>query len=78
MKDSNFQKGLIKLLSKHTGCSIQHNGCPCNSCFFNLAKEIGLNDEFAKRLWSVVLVLRGDYTQEEILGYEKEDVNGNS
>jgi hypothetical protein len=36
-------------------------------------ESLGLSDKRATDFWSVVLILRGDYTEEEIAGYEKEE-----
>lgn len=70
-KPHRFTKELLELLSRETNCGIQHNGCPCNSCFHSFAQNIGLSDNFAHLFWLVVLALRGDYTDEtEMYGDE--------
>ena len=63
-----FGEHLVELVAGYVGCSIQHNGCPCNSCFHTWAvAELELNPHLAHMFWIVVLALRGDYKQDEIL-----------
>jgi hypothetical protein len=50
-------KEIIGLFADKTGCSIQSNGCPCNSCFHALSNEI----DFKHIVWILLLALRGDY-----------------
>ncbi len=70
MKNKNinpFTKTLLRELGKDVGCSIQHNGCPCNTCFHTWAEdELKLSPDIAHSFWLVVLALRGDYTNDEI------------
>jgi len=56
-------KKLIKLFSNNTGCDLQHNNCPCNSCFHSQEAN------FKQICWLILLGLRGDYdiNKEEIL-----------
>ena len=68
----DFRKDLQELLQKYTTCTIQHNKYPCNTCFFNLCKELGLSNEYAEKLWHCVLVIRGDYREKELTKYKKE------
>jgi hypothetical protein len=67
-----FIKKLQKNLCEATGCSVQYNGWPCNTCFHNWAEvELGLSPTFGHLFWVVVLALRGDYKQVELEeGYE--------
>lgn len=50
-----------KLVAK-TGCSIQHTGWPCNTCFhaMDLPLKHNIHD-----YWEAVLALRGDYPELE-------------
>ena len=58
----NIQK-LIGLFADETGCGIQHNGCPCNSCFHNMEDDIN----YKHICWLILLGLRGDYDATELL-----------
>lgn len=73
MKKAKFVKKLIKLLQDATeGCAIQHKGCPCRTCFFELTdNKLMLGDDFAQKFWDVVLVLRGDYSEDQIRKLEE-------
>lgn len=55
---TNFKAALRLKLVEHTGCAIQHNGWPCNSCFhaIDLPLEHDIHD-----YWLSVLGFRGDY-----------------
>lgn len=64
---------IIDLFSDATGCHLQHNGCPCNSCFHNLEADI----DWQHICWLLVLAIRGDYNDsksEELIheGIKKE------
>ncbi len=48
-----------KALKDKCGCSIQHDGWPCNTCFHSM--ELGLDDDRQHELWQSVLAYRGDY-----------------
>jgi hypothetical protein len=62
-----FAECLIDLVSKSVGCSIQYNGCPCNTCFHTWVEdELGMSSDMAHLFWIVVLSLRGDYKEEEL------------
>lgn len=66
--NKRHRKQLSKLLGDFTGCSLQDNGHPCNSCFHTWAMtELGLNEDVAHMLWIVELSLRKNYKQEDIL-----------
>jgi hypothetical protein len=41
-----------------TGCTIQHDGWPCGTCFFSISKKLTNAD------WQAVLLKRGDYKKE--------------
>lgn len=60
-KDSSEVKKLIKLFAVKTSCSMQHNNCPCNSCFHSQEAN------FKHICWLIVLGLRGDYNSSKIL-----------
>lgn len=66
-----FKQELINLLAEETDCNIQHNGCPCRTCFYNLCERLGLTNERATMFWQTILILRGDYTEKEIQLYNK-------
>jgi len=65
-------KQLIGEISILAGCDIQHNGCPCNTCFHAWASDIGLSVNMAHLLWLVILGIRGDYPEKEIIEGIKE------
>ena len=61
-------RNLIDTAAKESGCAVQFNGCPCNTCFHHWAeKKLHLHPEIAHKLWTVVLALRGDYEQKDLL-----------
>lgn len=72
MQTKKFIIKLLELLSQATGCDIQHKGCPCRTCFYNLCENLGLTSERATHFWRIVLILRGDYSEQEISNYETE------
>lgn len=55
-------KKLIRLFANKTGCGIQFNNCPCNSCFHSIN-----NIDFKHICWLILLGLRGDYKSDDIL-----------
>lgn len=58
---------LLRNLREATDCGIQHNGCPCNSCFHMYAEdELKLPPKLAHAFWLIVLSLRGDYEPEAL------------
>ena len=61
-----FVQGMKRLLVKLTGCDIQHNGWPCNSCFHTAMGDMGFDDDLSHEFWQFVLSIRGDYSAEEI------------
>jgi len=65
-------KKIIEEVSTSVGCGIQHNGSPCNNCFHTWASDIGLSDNMAHLFWLVILGIRGDYTEKEIIRGIKE------
>jgi len=67
-----FVKLLLKLVSDETGCRIQYGNCSCNTCFHTWAEEtLGLSQNFAHLFWLLILSLRGDCKESElILGNE--------
>jgi len=56
-----------KALREKTGCSIQHNGWTCGTCFFAISKTLNNFD------WRSLLLYRGDYTLKE-LGLTEKDI----
>ena len=53
---------LKHLLGKETGCTVQHDGWTCGTCFFPIVDEIkGLSDDNDHNYWLAVLYVRGDY-----------------
>ena len=66
-----WKKQIINIVAERAGCSIQHNGCPCNTCFHSWACE-ELGDELGHNFWEIILVLRGDYSKEDIIKFRKE------
>jgi hypothetical protein len=56
-----FINALLELAREGTGCEIQHNRCPCNTCFHAWAIEkLGLDARLAHALWLIALSMRGD------------------
>lgn len=66
-------KELIKVFADKTGCDIQYNGCPCNSCFHSIDELNGT--DFKHLCWLIILSLRGDYEFKETLKLIKEELN---
>ena len=58
-------KKLINDISNSVGCRIQHNNCPCGTCFRSRALD------YSHLSWLLLLCLRGDYTYEDV----KENLN---
>ena len=52
------KKKLKQYLAEETGCTIQHDGWPCGSCFNTIDVELA---EDIKEYWQPVLSIRGDY-----------------
>jgi len=73
IEDEEFVKDLLKLVSEKAGCKIQYNNCPCNTCFHTWAEDIGLSNNMAHLFWIVILALRGDYTEKELLESNKDN-----
>ena len=42
------------------GCTIQHDGWPCGSCFCTLDADVNLKEDIGE-YWQAVLDFRGDY-----------------
>lgn len=64
-----FIKSLIKIFADKTGCNMQYNNCPCNTCFHSIEKV-----DFRHLCWLIILGLRGDYKDKEILDTLKTDL----
>lgn len=76
MEKNTFRKGsevkkLIDLFAERTGCNIQHNCCPCNSCFHSIGDEV----DFRHICWLIILGLRGDYDTKELLNSIEEELD---
>lgn len=57
---------LKSLLKKETGgCTIQHDGWPCGTCFGAILPD-NLTDEKKQAFWSTLLAYRGDYSLEQV------------
>ena len=74
MITDNDKRKLKKLLVNKTGCDIQHNGWPCNSCFhaMDLVTDKDIHD-----LWESTLVVRGDYINGEYFYIEPATIRDN-
>ena len=59
-----LQNKLQKKVVNYFGCSIQHNGWPCNSCFHTIGEELNLAEDIHD-YWVAVLAFRGDYPELE-------------
>jgi hypothetical protein len=55
MNRRKLKSALVKITG---GCSIQHDGWPCNSCFHCIDLELKEN---IHEYWLAVLAYRGDY-----------------
>ena len=51
---------LKKAITKKTGCTIQHDGWPCGTCFF------AIDDSLTNRDWQTFLYFRGSDIREEL------------
>lgn len=60
---------LIDIFAEKTGCNIQHNGSPCNTCFHSIDDA-----DFTHITWLMLLWLRGDYTADEIFKSIKDEL----
>ncbi len=69
MDTKTFNKKLIDLFAKKTDCNLQHNGCPCNTCFHSIE-----DTDFNHVCWLIVLALRGDYEKEQMLNSIKKEL----
>lgn len=71
MKTQDIKK-LIKLFADKTGCYIQYNNCPCNTCFHSI------DADFKHICWLFILGLRGDYPFNEIYRGIQEELKQNN
>ena len=60
-------KRIVDTISKEAGCGLQHNGSPCNTCFHTWAGDVGLSGTMAHLFWLVLLGVRGDYKEKDII-----------
>lgn len=67
-----WKRKIVDIIANETGCRVQYNRCPCNTCFHTWACE-ELGDVIGHAFWQVVLVIRGDYTEKQIIEYNKEN-----
>jgi len=58
---------IIDTISDMAGCNIQYNNSPCNTCFHTWASDMGLSDNMSHLFWLVLLGIRGDYKEKEII-----------
>jgi len=65
----SFERKLIKLFGNKSSCQMQYNGCPCNTCFHST------DADFKHICWLIVLYLRGDYSEKDIINSIKEELN---
>lgn len=73
-KVTKFAKELINIIARETGCNVQHNGSPCNTCFHTWAEEkLNMGPELAHFFWMVLLSLRGDYTEMDLLQWNEDN-----
>jgi len=67
MTKKRFTNYLLRIARDGTGCGIQHNGSPCNTCFHSWAEdELDLHPRLSHALWLINLSLRGDYTEKDL------------
>jgi len=66
---------LRQLLQDKTGCAIQHDGWPCNTCFHSL--DLGLSPEHQHDIWESILAYRGDYSGLGIIKQSPDSVAAN-
>ena len=66
-KYTEYKSPLRKALYNATGCTIQHDGWTCGSCFF------AIDDSLNNQDWQTVLLIRGD-TDEEYLNNLPQDI----
>jgi len=65
---------LLEIARSNTSCDIQHNGCPCNTCFHTWAcEEIG--DFYGHLFWLLILGIRGDNDEKSIRHALKSHLN---
>ena len=57
---------LKKALRNYTGCTVQHTGWPCGTCFFGISKKLTNAD------WQAVLLFRGDNKKEDLHNLPKD------
>lgn len=43
------------------GCTLQHDGWSCNTCFFDFAERVGIPEPLQEGFWKTILAIRGDY-----------------
>ena len=63
---------LKRTLAEETGCTIQHNGWTCGSCFYPLADELNLKED-SHKYWQAVLHFRGDYNDYNEWDYDTKE-----
>jgi len=68
---------VVDKIAKLSGCNIQFNGSPCNTCFHSWASISGLSNNMAHLFWLILLGIRGDYSEEEIIRGIKETIKKN-
>jgi len=71
LNETEFKKQLMNLIVKATGCKLQ-DGKSCSTCFFDLCNRLGLGKKYSGNFYDLYLILKGDYTEEQIENYKKE------
>lgn len=72
MEKREYIRELIDLFADKTGCGVQHNGCPCNTCFHAIEDV-----DFRHICWVMLLYMRGDYKDyENALDLIEKELNG--
>ena len=55
-----YQAKLKEALKKATGCTVQHDGWTCGTCFY------AIDDKLTNKDWQTVLYIRGDYELQDL------------
>ena len=65
MRSNKITRELLNIARRETGCKIQFNNMPCNSCFHSIFCE-ELGDDMGHLFWLLVLGIRGDSTSKDL------------
>ena len=55
-----FSNAGWRKLRKATGCTVQHDGWTCGTCFY------AIDDKLTNKDWQTVLYIRGDYELQDL------------